>query len=283
MNVNQIIRVFVCSLTFLSVMPKVWAEGVSIFPKRIVFAERERNQEVTLMNRSDKALTYRVRLQNMMMDENGRLDYQNEPNAELDSALSMIRFSPRQVEIPAGSSQIVRFMLRKKSGLPNGEYRTHIIFEYLPDEAGQDLQDLVATGNELKTKVSQFYGLSIPAIVRHGKVTADVALTKPTVQKQGAKQQLSFNIQRTGNRSVYGKITASYVPPSKKKPIVIGALQGLSIYEEIPHRSVLLPISLPDTLKELQTGGIIILNYEEDPKMVANEKQAVNAKQRFTL
>jgi P pilus assembly chaperone PapD len=106
-------------LFFLITTPAAWAD-LSIFPTRIVLEKNQRSAQVELMNNGAEPVSYRINLVNRRMGENGEL-------FEIDQAIEgelfadpLLRFSPRQVEILPGSSQIVRILVRKPTELIGG-------------------------------------------------------------------------------------------------------------------------------------------------------------------
>ncbi|MCK5385080.1 MAG: hypothetical protein KAJ29_05835 [Alphaproteobacteria bacterium] len=244
------------------------AQSVSLDPKRIVFDGRDRSAEIYLMNSSDKEVTYRIFFQEMEMSENGSIKKIEEDQVPegFPAASKMIRYSPRQVDIPAHSSQIVMFMARKPKDLADGEYRSHVVFQAVPDDAGQSLDDMVLKGGEVGVKIIPIFGISIPVIIRHGELSATVGISDLKLGKKDDKQVLSMTLKRDGNRSIYGHMEALYTPADGGKEISIGRIKGISVYDGVSKRDVTLTLNPPEGVA-LRKGGTIKLKFEEDRDM----------------
>lgn len=245
-----------------------FAQSVSLDPKRIVFQGRDRTAEIYLMNSSDKEVTYRVFFQEMEMNEDGgikKLEEDALPEG-YPAASKLIRYSPRQVEIPAHGSQIVMFMARKPKDLAEGEYRSHAVFQAVPDDAGQSLDDMVLKEGEVGVKITPIFGIAIPVIVRHGELSATASISGLKLTKKDNKQVLSMTLKREGNRSLYGHMEALYTAPSGGKEISVGRIKGISVYDGVAKRGVSLTLNPPEGVS-LKKGGSLKLKFEEDRDM----------------
>ena len=113
--------------------------NLMITPTRIVFEERTRTAQVTLMNNGSDTGNYRISFINQNMTDDGRFVEVKEGEEGMFSN-SMVRYSPRQITLPAGQSQVVRLMLRKPRDLKDGEYRSHMLFQSLPKAGKSSLE-----------------------------------------------------------------------------------------------------------------------------------------------
>src|SRR6476469_8882544 len=98
-----------------------------VAPTRIVLDGR-RGAEVILNNIGDEPATYRVSVQFRRMTEDGGLDDVEEPSANDKAAEDMILYQPRKVVLPPRQPQAIRIIARAPQGLPDGEYRVHMLF-----------------------------------------------------------------------------------------------------------------------------------------------------------
>lgn len=249
-----------------------FAQAVSLDPKRIVFQDRDRSAEIHLMNSSDKEVTYRVLFQEMEMNEKGSIrKLDDDQIAEgFKAASKMIRYSPRQVTIPAYSSQIVMFMARKPKDLADGEYRSHALFQAVPDDAGQSLDDIVLKEDEVGVKITPIFGIAIPVIIRHGQLSATASISGLELKSIEDKQVLSMTLNRDGNRSLYGHMEAIYTPADGGEKISVGRIKGISVYDGINQRKVSITLNPPEDVT-LEKGGTIKLKFEEDRDMGGDE------------
>src|SRR6476659_72734 len=126
----------------------------------------------------------------------------------------MLRFSPRQVTLEPGTAQTVRVMLRKPAELAEGEYRSHLQFEKLPDAEGSaSIEDQGKAADGIGVVLTTLVGASVPVIVRHGTTSATVRLSRVALQKDAAQHPLlTMQFEREGNSSVYGDLTVTFTP-----------------------------------------------------------------------
>jgi hypothetical protein len=145
--------------------------------------------------------------------------------------------------------QTVRVQLRLPADLPEGEYRSHMLFRAVPLGAPQDsLAPEAATSVQLRLRA--VYGVSIPVIVRHGALVAGVTLSNAHVESApGADPpaRLVVTLNRTGNRSVYGDLTAVLLR-SGQPDLEVGIVRGLAVYTPNAGRTCQLPVRLPAAL-----------------------------------
>ena len=214
-----------------------------------------------------------------MTSEGGmKLVDENEPGLYSDE---MIRFSPRLVTLEPGQSQTVRLMLRKKRGMADGEYRSHMMFQSLPDPAASDVSNLTSENPDaLSIKLVPIIGISIPVIVRQGELSADVSLSGFEIKQSNtveAQSVLSLQIDRKGNKSIYGDFRV-YFTPKGGVPIVIGQLNGVAVYTSLDSRSVEIKLQTPPDVN-LSNGELhvtyLVPGKDETTDVIAESKLAV--------
>lgn len=213
--------------------------GLRVTPTRIVFEGGVRSAELTLVNTGAAAATYRVALVRMRMSERGAIDEVQDALPGEACAESLLRFSPRQVELEPGATQTVRIQVRRPADLPAGEYRSHLVFRGLPpvsDTAG------AARARGVRIALQPVFGLAIPVIVRQGETHASVTLGDLALVP-GDGTRLALTMRRTGNRSAYGDLTVTHTPPGGR-PRVVGRMRGLAVYVPNPVRIVEIPLQL---------------------------------------
>ncbi len=240
---------------FASVVPSAPAWGqtlgnLAVVPSRAVFEGRTRSIELNLLNRGTKTTTYRISIVNRRMKEDGSFEEIDMPGPGERFAEGMVRYAPRQVKLAPGKAQTVRLLLRKPSGVAAGEYRSHLLFQAIPEKVqGRSIEQVPGEGPEFRVELIPIFGISIPVIVRHGNLTAGVAIRKlhlaPT-GRQAATPVLTFRIERSGERSVFGDLTASFVPSNGGAELVLARLNGVAVYTPNLWRRVALPLTLPN-------------------------------------
>ena len=256
-----------------------------LYPTRVEMEKNQRAAQVELVNRGQTPESYRISVVNRRMTETGQIVPADTAGPDERFAAQMLRYSPRQVTLKAGESQTVRISLRKPAGLANGEYRSHLQFDRLPDvEGSSDIAQAVnPEQDQIAIRLTALIGASIPVIVRHGDTSANVTLDtlslEPGVKVDGQAEGpplLVFHMKRSGNRSVYGNLVATYTSAGGQ-PMDVGKVNGVAVYVPNALRTAKLPLSLPEGL-ELK-GGLIQLTFSQRPedggKLIAHASLAV--------
>lgn len=231
-----------------------------VAPTRVVFEGKGRSTTVNVINAGEEESTYRISLVNMRMSPAGKFEEIKEANDGEAFADKLIRFSPRQVTLAPGKSQVVRLALRKPAKLPAGEYRSHMVFREVPKDAGASVESLEKPSG-IKIQLTAIIGISIPVIIRHGKTQASVAFEQvryvPADTKEN-KPMLDIKLTRTGNQSVYGGFTAEYLP-KEGEGVVVARVNGIAIYTPGNDRTLEIPLNVPAGVK--MSKGMIKLTY----------------------
>jgi hypothetical protein len=159
---------------------------------------------------------------------------------------SMVRYAPRRVTLAPQVPQTVRLQLRKPAGLPDGEYRSHLMFQAVP-EAARAGADADTGGADVRFHLVPVFGVSVPVIVRSGETQASVSISGLELEPltpSDSLPRLRLDLNRTGNRSVYGNLTASLEHADGSREVV-GAVNGLAVYTPLARRHVELHLHLP--------------------------------------
>jgi len=223
--------------------------GLLVAPTRLVFEGRQRTGQLTLVNTGAETATYRISLIRLRMTETGGFRQVQEPDSVELFADTLVRFSPRRVELPPNVPQTVRLQLRLPADLPAGEYRSHLLFRAVPVSEPEDsAPSAPVTGLQLTLRA--VYGVSIPIIVRHGALVAGVTLSDPRVESAPGEDpptRLAVTLNRSGDRSVYGDLTAVIVRDGQTD-LVVGVAKGVAVYTPNTRRTCVLPVRLPPLL-----------------------------------
>jgi len=269
------------SLLLIIAQPVTADSGATLMvtPSRVVFDERARSAQVTLMNTGTEAGTFRVSFIRQNMTEDGQFVAvkNNEKGMFSDP---MIRFSPKQLVLPPGQSQVVRLMLRKPKNLADGEYRSHMLLQTLPKPSQNTLADsLKAKETEtIKVEIIPVVGISIPVIVRHGKLENSLTIDNAKLipgSEANPRASISVDMHRKGNSSVYGDFRAIFTPNDGDEPTVIALANGVAVYTPNTLRHFSIPISAP-VGTSFSDGTIRIIFLEsgkdEDSGLIAETK-----------
>ena len=223
-----------------------------VAPTRIVLDGR-RGTEVILKNIGDETATYRVSVEFRRMTEDGKLVDVELPSDREKAAEEMILYAPRKVVLPPEQPQAIRLSARAPQGLPDGEYRIHMLFRAIPDPQPV-AQPQKSDG--VSFQLRPIYGVTIPVIVRLGNLEAKAGLSNIRKVSDGGKPAISLDISRAGSRSTFGEIRV--LKAGIDKPIAMAG--GIAVYTEIGQRSVIIPI---DPAQAANATGQVTVQYVE--------------------
>ncbi len=262
---------------FVAPVQRAQAGGdLLVAPTRLVFEGRERTAEVTLVNKGTTTEVFRVSLVNRRMRENGTFEEIGEPIPGERFVGPMVRYAPRRVTLRPNAPQTIRVQLRKPANLEEGEYRSHLMFRAVPDIQSAETTQASAGGSNFQVNLIPVYGVTIPVIVRHGELDAEVAVEGAEWIKttsEAAPPALTVHMTRLGKRSVYGtvKIMAAVGDETYAK------VRGVAIYTPNRRRSLRVPID-PDLAETIKGTPVRIAFFASE-----NDGGALLAEQRVTL
>ncbi|HEX6742171.1 MAG TPA: molecular chaperone [Sphingomicrobium sp.] len=242
-----------------------------VAPTRIVLDGRK-GAEVILNNIGDEPATYRVSVVFRRMTENGGLEDVAEPNANDKAAEDMILYQPRKVVLPPRQPQAIRIIARAPQGLPDGEYRVHMLFRAIPPAT--PVAAAAAASEPVKGihfQLTPVYGVTIPVIVRLGNLEATAGIANVHLDKTEGKQAIALDLSRTGLRSTYGEVRV--FKAGVKDPIAIQ--KNVAVYTEVNRRHV--AVALDEAYKGAVAGPVTVQYVEtfDDGSHVIAETQAV--------
>lgn len=241
------------------------AADLLVYPTRLVFEGNDRAAQLDLHNNGTETATYRISVVNRRMTETGGFEDVDKPLPGELFADPMIRFSPRQVELAPGATQTVRVSVRRPANLADGEYRSHLHFERLPDAAAANSVESATRPGEVGVQLRVLVGITIPVIVRQGNTSAKVTLSGLELVKGSGERPpaLAFVLNRQGNRSVYGDLGATFTPQGGQERQV-GKAAGVAVYTPNPLRRGRLELQLPPG--QVLARGTLRLTYRERPE-----------------
>ena len=216
-------------------------------PTRVIFEGTMRAAQVDVVNTTSQRAVYRLSLVNRRMTERGENVAADPPLPGERFLGDMVRFSPRQLVLEPGASQVVRLSLRKPEGLQAGEYRSHLHIERVAD--GSDttsVESVVGTGSSqnMQIRLTALVGAMIPVIVREGPPAVTLAVRELQLAPASGSDPaaLSFALSREGNRSVYGDVVVTLVPATGGAPVEVARLSGIAVY--VPNAILRLRVAL---------------------------------------
>jgi len=226
-------------LLALSAPVQAGAGDLLVAPTRVVLDGRK-GAEVILNNIGDQPATYRVSIEFRRMTEDGGLVDVTDPSADEKAAEDMIIYAPRRVTLVPHQPQSIRIAARAPQGLPDGEYRVHMLFRAIPP-ANPVVQAAAAAADApkgLHFQLIPVYGVTIPVIVRLGNLEAKAAIANVRLDKSGGTTAVDLDLSRSGTRSTFGEVRV--YKPGVKAPIAIQ--RAVAVYKEIGVRHLSLPV-----------------------------------------
>lgn len=229
----------ILALTLALPVPALANGDLLVAPTRIIL-DGPRGAEVVLNNVGDTPATYRISLELRRMRADGSLEEIDPPNANPaeQAMLDMLVYSPRRVTLPPNQPQTIRIGVRPPEGLAEGEYRAHMLFRAIPD-ATPLATPVAGAADGVSISLTPIYGVTIPIIVRQGRVSATAAMSNPRIESDEHGHRLMFDLARSGNGSVYGEVVA--MRQGAAEPVLVA--RGIAIYPERDTRVVTLPLT----------------------------------------
>jgi len=243
-------------VSIVTISPAVHAAGdLLVAPTRLVL-NGKRGTEVILNNIGSETATYRISLELRRMTEEGGLKdiSKEDANAIEQAALSMIRYAPRRVTLPPNQPQAIRIAARTPPKLPDGEYRVHLLFRAIPK--ARPVTKKVEDVKGFRIALTPVYGVTIPLIIRKGKLKATAGISNARLVTRGDKMALEFDLAREGEGSIYGEIKI------RKQGVddPLFRASGIAVYPEIDRRKVSFPV--PKRLAASLKGPVSIEFYK---------------------
>ena len=240
-----------------------------VAPTRLVL-NGGRGAEVILNNIGDEPATYRISVEFRRMKRDGSLEEVGDPGEAEKAAQEMIVYAPRRVTLAPNEPQSIRISARPPKGLPDGEYRLHLLFRAIPP-ATPVAAPASAPARGLSFKLTPVYGVTIPVIVRLGNLDVQAGISNVRLEQRNGRPAVALDISRSGRRSTFGEVRV--LKAGIKDPI--GIQRAVAVYTELDQREVVVPVS------ESFTGNVAgpvtvqyIETYDDGSKTIA-ETQAV--------
>ena len=228
---NRILRVILFSFILSSISAIVSAQGnLLITPKRVVFENGKRSQEMNLANIGKDTATYMISLIQLRMTEDGQFMAVATPDSGQLFADKNIRFFPRSVTLAPNEAQSIKVQVSKSSELKPGEYRSHFYFRAVPKEKPLGDSTPTAKDTTISVHITPVFGISMPVIIRIGECSSKINLSDVHFDMyKDTMPSLSLVFNRSGNMSSYGDLSIDHIMPDGKTTRV-GIVRGLAVY-----------------------------------------------------
>src|SRR5204863_3568853 len=147
--------------------------------------------------------------------------------------------------------QAIRIAARPPQGLPDGEYRVHMLFRAIPP-ANPVVDAASAQPKGVQFKLTPIYGVTIPVIIRLGNLEAAAGIANVQLERKDSGAAVGLDLTRTGSRSTYGEVRV--LKAGVKDPIALQ--KGIAIYTEVARRHGSIPLS--EAYKAGVTGPVTV-------------------------
>ncbi len=242
LRLTGLFLLFAAFLCGFAAAPVLAAGGLVVTPQLVEFDSTNRSQVLTLANRGTGTETYRISIVNYRMDQHGNLHPAETPADGEGFAGALFRYAPRQITLEPGKPQTVRILYRRPANLQEGEYRSHLMFQQVPKAEAQSVSG--SAGGGLSLQIRTVFGITVPVIVRHGRLQGAGELTNLTqTRTSDGRPGVALRIARDGRKSLRGDLVALLGDEE------VGRLNNVAVYLSTPHREVLLPLD-PEKLRQ---------------------------------
>ena len=240
-----------------------------VAPTRLVLDGRK-GAEIILNNIGDEPATYRVSVEFRRMTEKGELVDVATPSASDKAAEDMIVYAPRKVMLAPHEPQAIRIAVRPPQGLPDGEYRVHMLFRAIPP-ATPVVQPAGEKPKGVQFQLTPVYGVTIPVVIRLGNLEATAGIANVQLERRDSGAAVGLDLTRVGTRSTYGEVRV--LKAGVKDPIAL--MKGIAVYTEVPQRHVTVPLA--DAYKGGVTGPVTVeyIETSDDGTHMLAQTQAV--------
>lgn len=235
---------------------------VLVSPLRVLMDKNNTTATVTLRNPSDGPRTYRLEwLEQKVNSEGGYIQYEEGEKVEHATASPFLRISPRQITVAPKSNQKVRVLFRPRPDMPNGEYRSHLLFKVVPELSEPMSTTESSPGKGINFRLSMQLSISIPVIVRHNVSPPQVKLSSITplpITEPGERRKLAVVIERSGESSSYGQVVVEMQKDANSPVQNIGRVEGINVFADAPSRRLTIPLQI----NEIPSGSWLRVAYE---------------------
>jgi len=208
-----------------------------VAPTRLVLDGRK-SAEVILNNVGQEPATYRISVEFRRMNADGSLEDVASPTDRDKLAEDMILYAPRRVTLAPREPQVIRVAARPPAGLPDGEYRVHMLFRAVPPATPVAAAAPNSQPKGISFALIPVYGVTIPVIVRLGNLQVTSSIENPQLETKDGKRSVALELTRSGDRSTFGEVRV--LKAGVKDPIAIQ--RAVAVYTEVGKRRVSVPI-----------------------------------------
>lgn len=236
--------------------------SISINTKYLLFDDKTRNNDVSIINASDAEQTYKVSFIYLKQNSNGSYEANKDP-ALIDAA-KYLKVTPKIFKLKPYESQTIRVQKMSMADSKDGEYNLHMLIQEQPEDKPVNNVEKEES-KDLAIKIKALFAVSIPVVVRKGQLTATNTIDSAEFFVEEDTIKLKIKLSRTGNRSSRGDLVL------KSNKDILARAEGVNIFLSSNIREFTLSIGSKDDkdlLEKLQKN--LVLSYEDsfNPKII---------------
>lgn len=213
--------------------------GLLVDPPRVILTDRSPKDSLTLVNTGTREFRVRVSLIDMQMAADGTITRLPDGPPGPSSAIPIVSFAPKHLVLSPQRPQVIRLLARSNNSVADGEYRSHILIEQLPDSPGtsDDAEESAVQPKSTTVHIKTLVAISLPVIFRKGNGRAVVVLSRMSLTGANGEPAISLVLERSGPFSAYGDLQIE-----TQSGQVVALLKGVAIYSSLDRRAVDVPV-----------------------------------------
>jgi hypothetical protein len=226
-----------------------------VTPTRVALDDKAKSSDITIVNRGSQTVRYRLTLVDMEMSQDGIL---HRVAGTDNSAIPVLRLSPREIVLEPGSSQRIKIAAFFPPGSADKELRSHLAFE--PIATPKVVAQTSPSGDALKLSFELRSVVTIPVVAQHGRLEASTSMSGGEVVMTPDGWVARCKITRNGTRTTRGDLMVWFTPAGGGSRVEIGSIVGLPVY--FPNADRIVTVRLTKDIRSLGKGEIEI-SYAE--------------------
>lgn len=204
--------------------------GFLIYPQKIIFDGKQKKKSIKLSNMTDEIKTYRIKVVNYHQKQGGGYERITSEKDGVKFAEPYLRFSPKKVILKPRETQTVNVMVKKKSSLQAGEYRSHLS---IIEKENSSMKTGSIKEGEMGFTIKADYGITIPVIIRQGTLDLEVNIKNVSLDEDKDEHAfIEMDIHRKGSKSFRGEIR---ILDGEKE---VGILKNVVLYTNLNTRKI---------------------------------------------
>jgi hypothetical protein len=229
--------------------------GTLVAPTVVFLSNDQRTGRMTLQNLGDKPeevsvfFSFGLPTADSLGDVSVRL--QDSAVTDPKACLDWVKAFPRRLILPAGATQVVRFVANPPRDLPDGEYWARVVIK--SQEANPDIPR--ATGeDEITTRLNMVMQTAIMLKYRHGDVFCELELGRTSATYTEDQVDVLVEMNNVGNASYVGLLNCRVVD-ARGKEVATRSVQ-VAVYRDLMRR-VEVPIPEGDFVRPFRVEAEI--------------------------